>query len=43
MRDLQMARERQASFTEWCQTNERQLPLGLEVTVLTTGEPLLLS
>lgn len=37
VRDLQMARERQQAFSEWCSTNSRKLDLALEVTVLTTG------
>ena len=35
--DLQLAREKQADFDRWKRENNRQLPVELSVTVLTTG------
>lgn len=35
--DLALAREKQQSFEEWKQQTERQLPIDISVTVLTTG------
>ena len=37
MTDLQLAREKQADFDRWKRENNRQLPVELSVTVLTTG------
>ena len=35
--DLQLAREKQADFDRWKRDNNRQLPVEMSVTVLTTG------
>ncbi len=35
--DLQLAREKQQAFDEWKKAGEKELPLDLSVTVLTTG------
>jgi hypothetical protein len=35
--DLALAREKQQNFEEWKKQNERQLPIDISVTVLTTG------
>jgi hypothetical protein len=35
--DLALAREKQQNFEEWKSQNERQLPIDISVTVLTTG------
>lgn len=35
--DLQLAREKQQAFDEWKQNTNKQLPIDLSVTVLTTG------
>lgn len=35
--DLQLAREKQQNFDEWKQNKNKQLPIDLSVTVLTTG------
>ena len=35
--DLQLAREKQAEFDRWKRDNNKQLPVELSVTVLTTG------
>jgi cullin 1 len=35
--DLQLAREKQQNFDEWKQRKNKQLPIDLSVTVLTTG------
>jgi cullin 1 len=35
--DLQLAREKQKNFDEWKQRKNKQLPIDLSVTVLTTG------
>ena len=37
MTDLQLAREKQADFDRWKRDNNRQLPVEMSVTVLTTG------
>jgi cullin 1 len=36
--DLQLAREKQQNFDDWKQRKNKQLPIDLSVTVLTTGE-----
>lgn len=35
--DLQLAKEKQADFERWKRDNNRQLPVEMSVTVLTTG------
>ena len=35
--DLQLAREKQVEFDRWKRDNDKQLPVELSVTVLTTG------
>lgn len=35
--DLQLAREKQNNFDEWKRNKNKQLPIDLSVTVLTTG------
>jgi cullin 1 len=35
--DLQLAREKQQNFDDWKQRKNKQLPIDLSVTVLTTG------
>ena len=37
MTDLQLAREKQAEFDRWKRDHNKQLPVELSVTVLTTG------
>lgn len=36
--DLALAREKQQAFEEWKQQHDRQLPIDISVTVLTTGD-----